>query len=54
MFIKTTKSGKYEYCQVVHSYKEGGVTRHKVLFGLGRLDKIKNDTSIQSFAKKLL
>ncbi|MCL4378710.1 MAG: IS1634 family transposase [Actinobacteria bacterium] len=49
-----TKSGKYEYCQVVHSYKEDGVTRHKVLFGLGRLDKIKNDTSIQSFAKKLL
>ncbi len=54
MFIKMTKSGKYEYCQVVHSYKEDGVTRHKVLFGLGRLDKIKNDTSIQSFAKKLL
>jgi transposase len=54
MFIKTTKSGKYEYAQVVHSFKKDGITHHKVLFGLGRLDKIKNNSSIQNFAKRLL
>jgi transposase, IS4 family len=49
MFIKITKSGKYEYVSVVEAYrdKESGTTRHRVLFNLGRLDKIKDNPSFQ-------
>ena len=54
MFIKVTKSGNYKYAQAVKSYKKDGVTRHRVLFNLGRLDVIKNNPSFQIFAGKLL
>jgi transposase len=54
MFIKITKSGNYKYAQAVESYKQAGVTRHKVLFNLGRLDVIKNNPSFQNFARRLL
>lgn len=54
MFIKITKSGNYKYAQAVKSYKKDGVTRHRVLFNLGRLDVIKNNPSFQIFAGKLL
>jgi transposase len=49
MFIKITKSGKHEYVSVVEAYrdKESGTTRHRVLFNLGRLDKIKDNPSFQ-------
>jgi len=49
MFIKITKSGKYEYVSVVEAYrdKESGNTKHRVLFNLGRLDKIKDNPSFQ-------
>jgi hypothetical protein len=48
MFIKITKSGKYEYVSVVEAYrdKESGTTKHRVLFNLGRLDKIKDNSSL--------
>ena len=54
MFVKITKSGNYKYCQVVESFKQAGVTRHKVLFNLGRLDIIKNSPNFQNFARRLL
>ena len=49
MFIKITKSDKYEYVSVVEAYrdKESGNTKHRVLFNLGRLDKIKDNPSFQ-------
>jgi hypothetical protein len=49
MFIKITKSGKYEYVSVVEAYrdKESGTTRRRVLFNLVRLDKIKDNFSFQ-------
>jgi len=53
MFIKITKSGNHKYAQAVESYKQAGVTRHKVLFNLGRLDVIKNNSSFQNFARRL-
>lgn len=53
MFIKTTKSGKYEYAQLVESYREEGVTRHRVLLNLGRLDQIRNNPSFQRLAQRL-
>jgi transposase len=54
MFIKITKSGNYKYAQAVESFKQAGVTRHKVLFNLGRLDNIQGSQSFQNFARRLL
>ena len=54
MFIKITKSGNYKYCQAVKSFKQAGVTRHKVLFNLGRLDIIQGSPIFQNFARRLL
>ena len=54
MFIKITKSGNYKYCQAVESFKQAGVTRHKVLFNLGRLDIIQDNPTFQNFARRLL
>lgn len=53
MFVKITKSGNYKYCQVVESFKKTGVTRHKVLFNLGRLDIIRGNPAFQNFARRL-
>lgn len=54
MFIKITRSGKYEYVQIVKSKKVNGVTRHEVLINLGRKDEIENNPMYQRLAKKLL
>lgn len=54
MFIKITKSGKYQYAQLVKSYRENGVTKHQVLLNLGRLDQIENNPSFQNLARRLL
>jgi len=54
MFIKITKSGKYRYAQAVESFKQNGVTHHRVLFNLGRLDAIMGSESYQNFARRLL
>ena len=53
MFIKVTKSGKYQYAQLVESYRENGATRHKVLLNLGRVDQIANNPSYQNLARSL-
>lgn len=53
MFIKITNSGKYEYVQLVRSYRKNGVTKHEVMLNLGRLDKIENNPSIQRLAVRL-
>jgi len=53
MFIKVTRSGKYEYVQLVSAYRENGVVKHKVLLNLGRLDQIENNPSIQRLAVRL-
>lgn len=46
MFVKSTKSKGYEYLKIVESYRdESGITRHKVLFNLGRSDQLKEDKS---------
>lgn len=53
MFIKITKSGKYEYAQLVQSYREDGKTKHKVMMNLGRLDLIAGNPSFQRLAIRL-
>jgi len=54
MFIKITKSGKYEYVYLVRSYREGNTTKHEYLFNLGRLDEIENNPSFQRLGMRLL
>jgi len=53
MFIKITKSGQYEYVQLVKSYRENGSVKHKVVLNFGRLDQIENNPSIQRLAIRL-
>ncbi len=53
MFVKITKSGKYEYAQLVQSYREDGQTKHKVVLNLGRLDQIAGNPSFQRLAVRL-
>ena len=55
MFIKVTTSGKYQYVQVVESFRDKeGISRQKTIFNLGRLDNIQNNPSFQNIALKLL
>jgi hypothetical protein len=53
MFVKTTKSRKYEYVQLVQSYREKGQTKHKVMLILSRLDHIVINPSFQRLALRL-
>ena len=53
MFIKTTKSKNYEYINLVESYRENGVTKHKVLYNFGRRDLMKDDKMFINMVKKL-
>ena len=53
MFIKITKSGQHEYVQLVKSYRENGIVKHKVVLNFGRLDQIENNPSIQRLAIRL-
>ncbi|RMG77438.1 MAG: IS1634 family transposase [Bacteroidetes bacterium] len=54
MFIKVTKSKNYHYLQIVESYREGGKTRHRVLFNLGRFEKLSGNQQLLSLGKRLL
>ncbi|NLI93441.1 MAG: IS1634 family transposase [Peptococcaceae bacterium] len=54
MFVKITKAGKYEYVQIVRSFKDqDNVTRHEVLANLGRKDQLEDNPSFQRVIKKL-
>ena len=54
MFLKHTKAKGKTYLQVVQSFKDANnVTRHKVLFNLGRLDKLQADESVQRIIGEL-
>lgn len=53
MFIKTTKANGYEYIKLVESFRDGGSTKHKVLYNFGRADMIKNDESFLRIVRRL-
>lgn len=53
MFLKITRSNNYEYVQLVRSYRENGVVKHRVVLNLGRLDMIENNPSFQRLALRL-
>ncbi|MDD4772712.1 MAG: hypothetical protein PHZ09_03815 [Eubacteriales bacterium] len=54
MFVKITNAKEYTYINIVQSYRdETGVTRHKTLHKLGRLDQLREDKSFAECVKKL-
>ncbi|MBA1336172.1 MAG: hypothetical protein HPY66_2131 [Firmicutes bacterium] len=52
-YIKVTKAGKYEYVNIVRSFRENGKVKHEVLFNLGRRDEIENNPAFQRMAQRL-
>lgn len=55
MFLKKTRTNSKTYLQVVQSYRdEKGISRHKVVCNLGRLDKLRNDENIRRLILELL
>jgi transposase len=42
MFLKTTVSRGHKYLQIVESYKQDGISKHKVVSNLGRADVLIN------------
>ena len=50
MFLKTTRSGKYEYVQLVESIWENGKSVHRVRLNLGRKDEIVDNPQWQTLA----
>ena len=53
LFIKTTKAGGNEYVKLVESYREGGTTKHRVLYNFGRADMLRGNKSFINVVKKL-
>ena len=56
MYLKVTKAKEHEYLKIVESYrdKSDGKIKHRVLFNLGRLDKlVKHTALIDKLVQKL-
>ena len=53
MFLKTTKSKKFTYVQLIQGYRQGDKVKHKVLINLGRLDRLQKDASWEGIVDKL-
>ncbi len=55
MFLKKTHSEGKIYLQVVQSYRdENGISRHKVICNLGRLDKLRHNENARRILLELL
>ena len=48
MFVRRKKSGKHEYLQVVHNYREGPKVRQQVIGTLGRVDVLEKTGRIDA------
>lgn len=53
MFPRAKKSGRYEYLQIVESYRDGGRVRQRVIATLGRLDRLQASGEIDRLAAAL-
>lgn len=53
MFVRTKKSGKYQYLQIVQNRREGKKTVQRVIATLGRLDRLQGKGEIESIIKSL-
>ncbi|MEA1884048.1 MAG: hypothetical protein U9N62_05975 [Thermotogota bacterium] len=55
MFLKKTHSEGKIYLQVVQSYRdENGISRHKVICNLGRLDKLRRNENARRILLEIL
>jgi hypothetical protein len=55
MFLKKTHTEGKIYLQVVQSYRDKqGVSRHKIICNLGRLDKLRKNESAKRILLELL
>ncbi len=55
MFLKKTRSEGRIYLQVVQSYRDKqGISRHKVICNLGRLDQLRKNESARRILLELL
>ena len=53
MFLRTKKSGRYEYLQLVHNTRVEGQVRQQVLATLGRLDQLREGGQLDSLIASL-
>ena len=53
MFVRTKKSGKYQYLQIVQNRRQGKKTVQRVIATLGRLDQLQAKGEIESIIKSL-
>jgi transposase len=53
MFLKTIKAGNHTYAQIVESYKENGISKHRILLNFGRVESIKEKRGIKKLIRSL-
>lgn len=53
MFVRTKKSGKYQYLQIVQNRRDGQKTVQRVIATLGRLDQLRAKGEIDAIIKSL-
>lgn len=53
MFVRTKKSGRYEYLQIVHNERVDGKMRQRVIASLGRLDKLQESGQLDRIIASL-
>jgi transposase len=53
MFVRVTKSKNHEYVKIVHSYREDGKIKQKVVANLGKLEEL-SQKEAENIASKLL
>jgi len=54
MFLKIKKSGKYEYLQIVRSFRRWGRTNQEVVASLGRLDTYMKDMTLSELGHSFI
>ena len=54
MFIKISSKNNIKYASIVSSYRENGITKHKQILNLGRLDLIENNPSFYRLGVKFI
>jgi hypothetical protein len=53
LFLRSKKSGRYEYLQLVHNTRDGSHVRQQVLATLGRLDQLRDSGQLDALIASL-
>ena len=53
MFVRTKRTGKNEYLQIVQNYREGYKTKQHIIGNLGRVDEVAGSKDIDTLISKL-